>query len=146
MTPGKLYRTAAVTEMVTWTLLIIGMILKYSGVTEWGVRVAGLIHGVGFLGYVVTNVFVGLNQRWSLPTMVLGIASAFVPWATWPYDRWLERRNRLDGPWRPEGSGLRGWMLRNPVPALLVVAVGIAAVTSFLLWLGPPTGWSTRFN
>lgn len=145
MSPGRLYRTAAVTEMVTWTLLIIGMVLKYTGVTELGVRIAGLIHGVGFLSYVMTNVFVGLNQRWRVTTMALGIASAFLPWATLPYDRWLERRELLDGPWRPEGRGLRGWMLRNPVPALLLAAVGIAVVTGFLLWLGPPTGWSTRF-
>lgn len=146
MSPRQLYRVVATAEMITWTLLILGMVLKYSGVTEWGVRVGGLVHGVGFLCYVLANVFVGLNQRWSLRTMAVGIASAFVPWCTWPYDRWLEKHSKLDGPWRPEGSGLRGWLLRHPVLALLLAAVGVAAVTSVLLWLGPPTGWSTRFG
>lgn len=146
MSPRKLFRVVATAEMITWTLLILGMVLKYTGVTELGVRIGGLVHGVAFLCYVLGNVFVGLNQRWSLKTMAVGIASAFVPWCTWPYDRWLERNGKLEGPWRPEGAGVRGWMLRNPIPAMLLALVAVAAVTSFLLWLGPPTGWSTRFN
>lgn len=147
MSPQRLYRNAAIAEMITWTLLIAGMVLKYTGITEWGVRVAGLLHGFAFLSYGLSNVFVGLNQRWSPGLMVLGIASTFVPWATYPYDRMLERRGLLEGPWRhEEARGLRGWLLAHPLLASGLALIGIVCVMGVLLWLGPPTQWGTRFS
>ena len=47
LTPQTLHRIAAGLEMVTWTLLILGMVLKYTGVTETLVPIAGTIHGFG---------------------------------------------------------------------------------------------------
>lgn len=146
MTPRTLYRVVATAEMITWTLLIAGMVLKYTGVTEVGVRIGGTVHGIAFLAYVLVTIFVGLNQRWSLPSIVIGLATAVVPWCTWPYERWLERNGRLEGPWSAEGTGLRGWLLRHPIPAVLLAMVVVAAATTFLLWLGPPTEWGTRFD
>lgn len=143
--PRRLYRWAATAEMVTWTLLVVGMVLKYTGVTEVGVQVAGMVHGFAFLCYVGSTVFVAANQRWRPATTLLGLASAFVPWLTWPFERWVERRGLLEGPWAADGAGLRGWMLRHPVPAVGAALVVVAAVMAVLLWLGPPTGWGTRF-
>ncbi|MFX4270901.1 DUF3817 domain-containing protein [Propionibacteriaceae bacterium Y1685] len=153
LTPGRLYRIVAIAEMVTWTGLLLGMALKYGGVTDAVVPVAGLAHGLTFLSYLFTAVFVGLNQRWSVPLIGLGVLTTFIPYATYPYDRWLERNERLNGSWRPAETGpdagfverLRGFLLKHPLLTVLVVVVGIAVVTSFLLWLGPPAGWSTRF-
>ena len=62
-----LFRRLAIAEAVTWALLLIGMFLKYvTGTTELGVRVFGMVHGVVFIAYCLTAVFVGVNQRWSL--------------------------------------------------------------------------------
>ncbi|MDN5726200.1 MAG: DUF3817 domain-containing protein [Propionibacteriales bacterium] len=153
LTPRRLYRIVAVAEMVTWTGLLLGMVLKYTGITEAVIPVVGLAHGLTFLSYLFTAVFVGLNQRWSIKLIGLGVLTTFVPYATYPYDRWLERNNRLEGSWRPAETGpgagfverVRGFLLTHPILTVLIVVMGIAAVTSFLLWLGPPTGWSTRF-
>ena len=42
MTPRSLFRAAAVAELVTWTLLILGMVLKYGlDAGDWGVRIGG---------------------------------------------------------------------------------------------------------
>lgn len=154
MSPARLYRRAAIAEMITWTLLIVGMVLKYTGVTDLGVRVAGLLHGAAFLTYLLTNAFVGMNQRWGLRTVLLGFATTFVPYATYPYDRWLERHDRLEGPWRhpdPEGEHgfleqVRGVALRHPWLAVVGAVVVLGAVMTFLLWLGPPNTWAARFS
>ncbi|MGY4720157.1 DUF3817 domain-containing protein [Naumannella huperziae] len=148
MTPRSLFRTVAIAEAITWTLLIIGLVLRGLGVTDLGVRIGGGVHGFAFLCYVCSTVFVGLNQRWRAGTLALGIGAAFVPWLTIPFERWLERRDDLAGGWRTGGDAgrFRTWVIGHPVPALLITLIGVAAVFGFLLWLGPPSGWSTRFG
>ncbi|WP_198671869.1 DUF3817 domain-containing protein [Desertihabitans aurantiacus] len=150
-TPADLHRVFALAEMVTWTLLVLGMVLKYTGVTEWGVRVGGLVHGVVFLGYAAVTVLVAWNQCWRPLTTLLGLLSAVVPWAAWPHDRMLLRRGLLDGGWRHERGegrleGLRLAVLARPGLTALVVVVLVAVATAVLLWLGPPTGWAERFS
>src|SRR5699024_1890214 len=62
-TPSRLYRLLALAEMVTWTLLLLGMLLKYAlQVTEVGVRIGGSLHGFVFLSYVVVTVLVAVDQ------------------------------------------------------------------------------------
>ncbi|MDD0858530.1 DUF3817 domain-containing protein [Arthrobacter alpinus] len=53
-----------------------------------------------FIAYVTTAVLVGLNQRWPKRQIVGAAATAFVPYLTIPFDKWLEKKNMLDGGWR----------------------------------------------
>lgn len=149
MTPRVLYRIVAIAEAVTWTLLIIGLILRATGVTDLGVRVGGGVHGFAFLCYVLATIFAGLNLGWRPAIILVGLGSAVVPWATVPFERWAERRGLLAGDWRPDGEGrlarITGWVLRHPIPAVVVALVVVAVVFATLLWLGPPSGWATRF-
>lgn len=148
MTPRRLYRTLALAEVVTWTLLIIGMVLKYgTKTTEIGVRIGGGIHGFVFLSYCVATVLVGVSQKWRLGRILLGLLSAVIPYATVPFERSAERRGELDGDWRlgrghvaPNGFAekVADWVIRRPVPAAIVAVVGIVVVFSILLYLGPP--------
>ncbi|WP_062737111.1 DUF3817 domain-containing protein [Kocuria turfanensis] len=147
MTPRELYGRFALAEAVTWTLLILGMVLKYTGVSEAFVPVFGMLHGVVFLGYCLVTCFVWVDQQWPVGFGVLGLASAVVPWATIPFERRAQRSGRLAGGWRlapgcerpatvPER--VQAWSLRSPLLAALVGLVAVAAVTSVLLHLGPP--------
>ncbi len=148
MSPRTLFRTVAVAEAVTWAFLLLGMFLKYvTRSTEALVPPAGAVHGFVFLCFVVTLVFVWIDRRWSPVTGLLGLASAIVPFATVPYERWIERRGRLAGTWRlapgAESPGnpleqVQAWVLRSPLVALLVAVVGISVVFSVLLLVGPP--------
>ena len=151
MAPRSLYRIVAVAEYVTWTLLILGMVLKYAvRIGDWPVLVAGSLHGLVFLSYGATAVLVGLNQRWPIRRIVAAVLTAVVPYATVPFDAWLERHRMLDGVWRTEASDdprdqrwpdpwLR-WMLARPVllAVALVAVVGVVMVT--LLVIGPAGG------
>jgi integral membrane protein len=155
-TPHRLFRTVAIAETVTWTLLIAAMVLKYGvRVGDWPVSIAGLLHGVVFLTFGLTAVLVGLNQRWPLLRIVGTAAAAVVPYATIPVERSLFRRGALRGVWRtaePAGSGAGApggggavdaglrWVLARPRTLAVLLLVAVAGITSVLLVLGPPGG------
>ena len=147
MTPKKLHRLAAATEMVTWTLLILGMILKYSGTTEALMPVAGGVHGFGFLCFVAITVLLWVNNRWSFGHGVLGLFVSVIPWAAWPFTVWADRKGLLEGDWRFRGTDEQPRSLpdkvlaqftRHPARSIAVLAVIIVIVFIALLTMGQP--------
>ena len=148
-TPSRLYRLLALAEMVTWTLLLLGMLLKYAlQVTEVGVRIGGSLHGFVFLSYVVVTVLVAVDQRWSFGRLVMGLGSALIPYLTVPFERWAHRKGMLGDSWRLREDAPRSFpekvvalALRRPLLAGLIAIVVVAVVFSVLLQLGPPTEW-----
>ncbi|MEL4154502.1 DUF3817 domain-containing protein [Corynebacterium bovis] len=149
VSPRSLYRVVAVVEAVTWALLIIGMVLKYTGVTEAGVRAAGPVHGFVFLCFLAATALVAANGRWGAGRIVLGVVSAVVPFATVPFERSVAARGGLSGGWRfrdddeqPRSAGqhLMAWIVRSPAQAAAVVVVVIVVVFVALLVVGPPFG------
>lgn len=150
MTPRILYKRLAFAEVVTWTLLILGMIGKYGFGLDWATMVGGSIHGFVFLCYAVATVAVWTDKRWTAGTGVLGLASAVIPYATVPFEQAMDRRGLLDGPWRlgPDGEQPRNvperllaFAVRSPIVALVITLVVVAIVFSLLLMAGPPTEW-----
>jgi integral membrane protein len=146
MTPRSLFRAAAVAELVTWTLLIAGMVVKYGlDAGDWGVRIGGGVHGFVFLASLVVTTVVAVNQRWSFGALVLGWASAVVPYATVPFEVAVARRGMLEGPWRrgaEEHAGfwdrLLFFVVRRPAVSIGVGVVAVALVFLALLAVGPP--------
>lgn len=149
MSPRTLFRTFAVAEAVTWALLVAGMLLKYAlRVTDVGVSVAGPIHGFVFLTFVVVVVVVAVNQRWGGGVTLGALASAVVPFASVPVERWIDRTGRLDGAWRREATGdprdrrpldrLLRWVLGHLGLAVAIAVVAVVVVFVALLVAGPP--------
>jgi integral membrane protein len=125
------------------------MLLKYVFVvTDVGVSIGGGLHGFAFLAFAATSVILAVNQRWSLPVTLLALASAVVPYATIPVERWLERHGHLDGGWRRDATDhpsdgnavnrMLRWALANTVLFAAIVAVVVAGVFAGLLVVGPP--------
>jgi integral membrane protein len=151
MSPRALFRSFAVAEVVTWALLIGGMLLKYvAEVGDWPVSIAGPIHGFVFLAYLVAGVVVAVNQRWSPGVTVLALASAVVPFASLPVERGIDRRGGLDGDWRREATGdprdrrpldrLLRWVLGHLALAVVLLLAAVVVVFVLLLIAGPPVG------
>jgi integral membrane protein len=151
VTPRRFYRIVAVAEAVTWTLLIAGLLLKYVfDAGDVGVRVGGSIHGFVFLAYAATAVLVGVNQRWSIGLIAMGVVTAIVPYATIPFDRWLEKNGKLEGAWRTAATDdprdntwidrLLRWFLNHPLLLGALLVVGVIVVFTVLLIIGPPGG------
>ncbi|WP_191564441.1 DUF3817 domain-containing protein [Janibacter melonis] len=146
--PLRLFRIVATAEAVTWTLLVVGMVLKYvTKTTELGVRVGGMLHGVVFIAYVLTCVALWVDQRWSPRTALTALVSAIPPWLTLWFERRVERDHLVGQQWRLGAGGQRpasapervlAAALARPLLGLVVALVGIAAVTAVLLLVGPP--------
>jgi integral membrane protein len=150
--PKQLFLLFAKGEAVTWTLLISALIIRAAGdPIPHVVTIAGSIHGAVFLGYAVTALLVGINQRWSFGRLALAVGLAIVPFATIPFERKLIRTSALDGAWRTAKSedprdaffidAFFRWFIARPIVLLAVLLVAVPAVFAFLLFLGPPTQW-----
>lgn len=149
-TPLTLFRTLAIAEAISWTLLIAGLILRATADLSVAVSIGGGIHGFVFLAYGATAVLVALNQRWGVGPAVVAIVSAVIPYATVPTEIWLHRTGRLRGTWRLDETAdprdrrpldrlLRFFLRRPAMLGLFLVAV-VAVVFAVLLILGPPSG------
>ena len=152
MKPKQLFLLFAKGEAITWTLLISALIIRAAGdPVPWVVTVAGSIHGAVFLGYAVTALLVGLNQRWGVGKLSTAVLLAIVPFATIPFERRLVKTNALNGDWRKTKSdhprdaffidGIFRWFIARPVLLLALLLVAIPALFAFLLFLGPPSEW-----
>ena len=155
MTPKKLFRLFALAEAVTWTLLIGGLILRATvGVPSVAFTIVGGIHGAVFLTYAVIASITGVNQRWGFGRTVLGVVLAIVPYATIPFELYVQRTGKLEGNWRREHSGdsrddhwfdrLFRWFIIRPALLSFVMFAVVAAIFATLLVIGPPGGWPTN--
>jgi integral membrane protein len=152
MTPRTLFRRFAFAEAVTWTLLIGGLVIKATfGAPQLALTVVGGIHGAVFLTYAVIASITGVNQRWGIGRTVSAVALAIVPYATIPFEVYVERTGRLKGQWRREHSGdarddhwfdrLFRWFLVRPALLALAMLLVVSAIFAALLIVGPPGGW-----
>lgn len=147
-TPFRLFRTLAIAEMVSWTILIAALILRATLSWDLAVTIGGSVHGFVFLSYGATAILVALNNRWRVGPAVLAVASAVIPYATLPVERWLHRRGLLDGAWRIEETSdpadrrwydrAMRWFLRRPWVLALLLVAAIVVLYIVLVWIGPP--------
>lgn len=147
VTPRSLFRSLAVSEAITWTLLLIGMFLKYvTEATELGVRIFGMVHGVVFIAYCLVTVIVAIDQRWSVSRAVLGLVAAVPPFATLPFEVYADRRGLLGSDWLSREDSPTAlqravcWLLRHYLLALGLLVVAVGVLTGIALAVGPPVG------
>jgi integral membrane protein len=149
-TPLNLFRTFAIAEAVSWTVLIGGLILRAAADLPLAVTIGGGIHGFVFLAYGATAVLVALNQRWGVGPTALAVVSAIIPYATVPTEIWLQRTGRLRGAWRREETAdprdrrpidrMLRFFLRRPWALAVALVAVVAVVFVVLLVVGPPGG------
>ena len=108
MTSGPIaarwFRVIATFEAVSWTALLVAMFLKWvvQAPHEGGVPVVGMIHGIGFVVYLLSTVWAAVTLRWSLPTTLVGLAAGVPPFGTVVFERRMLRRGAL-----PAGAARR---------------------------------------
>lgn len=152
VTPRLLYKTFALGEGITWTLLLGGLAYRaIFGMPPVVLTIIGGLHGAVFLGYGVSAALIGVNNRWGFGRTVLAIALAILPFATVPFERAAERKGRLTGEWRRTKSAdprdanwfdsLFRWFINRPLLLALVLLIVVYAIFMTLLFIGPPGGW-----
>jgi integral membrane protein len=101
MTSGPLaarwFRVIATFEAISWTALLVAMFLKWvvHAPHEGGVPVVGMIHGVGFVVYLISTLWAAVRLRWSAKVTIVGLAASIPPLCTLVFERWLVRHGRL---------------------------------------------------
>ena len=145
--PAVLLRTVGLVEAVTWSLLLVGMFLKYvTRTTEVLVSVAGMLHGIAFVAFCVTTIAVSIDARWRLRRTLGVLASSVPPLLTVPVVLRLERedalqawRLRADDPISPS-ERLVAVAVRHPGRGVVVGLALVAVLTVIALLAGPPVG------
>ncbi|WP_018332483.1 DUF3817 domain-containing protein [Actinomycetospora chiangmaiensis] len=93
---ATLFRAVAIAEACSWTGLLIGMVFKYLVVfDDIGVKIFGPIHGVLFIGYVVTTLLAARTFRWRWSTTIIGLLASIPPLTTLWFERSAYRRGLL---------------------------------------------------
>ena len=147
-TPRKFFRFFAVAEVISWTLLIAGLMLRATQGWDVAVTIGGWIHGFVFLSYALTAILVSKNQRWSPAPISISIVAAAIPYATVPVDMWLHRTGRLAGGWRRTATEnprdhtwhdrLLRWVINHPIRSVVIGLATVVVVYVALLLMGPP--------
>ena len=89
---GRLFAIAAFAEGLTWTGLLIGMVLKYgTQTTDLGVWLFGRLHGAAFLFYLVVTLVSAVRLRWPWWASILALLAAVPPLVTVPLEIWFRR-------------------------------------------------------
>ncbi|MDO5511802.1 DUF3817 domain-containing protein [Corynebacterium sp.] len=150
LSPAKFHRFAAALEMFTWALLIVGMILKYSGTTDALMPIAGGIHGFGFLTFIAITALLWINNRWSAVQGIVGMGVSVIPFAAWPFTMWADRKGLLEGGWRFSDTGeaaeqprtlpekVLAQFVRHPGRSIAILLAVIAVIFTILVMMGPP--------
>ena len=73
------FRVVAVAEAVSWLLLIVATIVKYSADAPLGVHVMGPIHGVLFIAYVILTLELRRRLSWDGRTTLVVLAESILP-------------------------------------------------------------------
>lgn len=91
-TPLGRLRAVAIVEAISYlVLLFVAMPLKYVWGIPLAVRVAGAIHGLLFVAFVVALVRAADERSWPLRRSALVFATSLVPFATFWIDGSLRR-------------------------------------------------------
>ncbi|MBL9118580.1 MAG: DUF3817 domain-containing protein [Phycisphaerae bacterium] len=90
------FRLMATLEGWSWAALLVGMLFKYQFTENpIGVRIAGPIHGVLFVAYILCSVQVATSLQWPLRVRVMAMLAAFPPFCTVWFERWATRNGSL---------------------------------------------------
>lgn len=84
------FRLFCILEAISWVLLIGGMVMKYGMGKPEAVRWPGMLHGVFFIGYMVTAVPLFTKLKWAGDRIYGIVAAGFLPFGTIVVERkWL---------------------------------------------------------
>lgn len=90
----RVFKLAAALEAISWGLLLTGMFFKWIlKTTEVGVQIAGPIHGVFFILYVLTSLKLWQDHDWPAKEFLIALVCSVIPFMT----IWFEKRAEKKG-------------------------------------------------
>ena len=85
-----LFRIAALSEAVGWTLLITGILIHHYHLPghRFAIPLAGQIHGTIFVAYFGILIAVYSSVRWSRQKFLLAVLAGIPPYGTLVFEQW----------------------------------------------------------
>lgn len=152
MTPKRLFTALARAEVVTWSLVAVGVAASMATRRHHLLVAFGIVHVIVLVGYLLTTAAVAINHRWRDRVTSRALLAGVIPYATPWFLRWVRRRRELDGDWRLRRNGsiphsrkeqLLAWTLRRPAQAAAFGVAAAVAVVSAVAWSLPEVPWVT---
>lgn len=88
----RTFRVTALTEAISFLLLLVATYVKYAHDEPLGVQILGPVHGLLFVAYVLLALNLARGAGWSVRTTGLVLLGAVVPFGGFVVDRWLAGR------------------------------------------------------
>lgn len=86
-------RIIGITEGISLLVLLgIAMPLKYAAGKPEAVKYTGWIHGVLFVAFIATVLFVYYQKNWPFKRVIIAFIAAFLPFGTFVFDKWLQKQ------------------------------------------------------
>lgn len=86
-------RIIGIAEGISLLVLIgVAMPLKYLAGKPEAVKFTGWLHGLLFVAFMATVLYVYFEKRWPFKRVVLAFVAAFLPFGTFVFDRWLQKQ------------------------------------------------------
>lgn len=91
-----LFRFASYAETVGWCLLITGITSKitHAPLNDWIMPIAGTIHGVFFIGYILLVFFAHRSMKWSITQLIAALVLCNIPFGALVFERYMTKRLR----------------------------------------------------
>ena len=85
-----IFKLFAIAEAGGWTMLICGIVISryITPGNNIAVDIAGNLHGMIFLGYLLAVIATGATLRWSLQRIIFGIFVSLPPYGTLLFELW----------------------------------------------------------
>jgi integral membrane protein len=90
-----LFRIIAFLEGTSYLLLLfIGAPFKYLNGNDYIVKLLGMPHGLLFIAYIFSAIYLAVNQDWGLRKKLIVLASSVIPFGTFYVEfKYLRNRN-----------------------------------------------------
>lgn len=91
-----LYKIAALSEAVGWTILITGILIRHYRLAgyRYAVPIAGQIHGTIFLVYFGVLLATYSSLRWSRTKFIAAALAGVPPYGTLVFEQWAVRQRQ----------------------------------------------------
>ncbi len=80
----KLFRLAALSEAIGWSILILGILIKYYNLPGHTIAlpIAGQIHGMIFIAYFMILLLIYSSLQWNLTKVLISFCAGVIPYGS----------------------------------------------------------------
>jgi integral membrane protein len=89
-----IFRIVSLLEGVSYLLLLLGTVYKYTQGNESLVKLFGMPHGVLFIAYIILAFLIKSEMKWNIKTLAIVLIASVLPFGTFYIEgRYFKKKN-----------------------------------------------------